>query len=78
MGVAGRDSLHLQRRVCAHASIGGLDLTDDGASNLSISGSDLRVCLGIHTPSAAKYGLVTLRRDDHLDPRCDDLEDVAK
>src|SRR5208337_1762763 len=78
LGVAGWDSLHFHRRVFAHASIAGLKVTDDCAGDLPILGGDLRVCLGIHTPPVARDRLVTLRRDHHLDPRCDDLEDVAK
>ena len=63
--------------IPAHASIGGLGVSDDCAGDVSVLGGDLGVYLGIHASSAAGGRLAPIRWDRHSHPRCHDLEDVA-
>ena len=75
--LAGRGSLHFHRSVSAHASVGGVDVTDDCAGRLPVSGGDFGVCHGIHTPTAPGIGLAGIRWGRHSRPCCHDLEDLA-
>ena len=69
--------LYLYRGLSAHASVGGLDVTDDCTGDLSFFGGDLGVYLRIQAPPASGIRLAPIRWDRHSYPRCDDLEDVA-